>query len=382
MKSTSMVLALAAGSTIAVGAMAAEPQLATGLAKVGSVGHMYINMRTGERIVTTGQVDRALSNTVWNNMDNTNNGNFFWGMDNATNAFPDGTPGPRVGSEALDWGDIGRHLTAPATASVVDCYRVSYATGVIGGGVSITDPVVGFSIINAWYDDESGFSDTTFTVAQAIQILDIPGGDPLLPPGNFAGWILTVDLAGTSLVFTLDGADEDLGGTHDFGFSYGFEQNQVQALGTTGPFLILPGETGPEGLGFPTGGALTSTSYGVEDVFDWFRAGPANGGPLHDNLTMQGSFFFGGWIPGIPVTDPLFTPYASWGMELFSPGGAPVCPADCNGDGVVDVLDFFAFVGAFAGGVATTPCPDNNGDGVVDVLDFFAFVGQFAAGCP
>ncbi len=57
----------------------------------------------------------------------------------------------------------------------------------------------------------------------------------------------------------------------------------------------------------------------------------------------------------------------------------PNCPADINGDGAVDVLDFFAFVTAFAAG---DPVADINGDGAIDVLDFFAFVAAFAAGCP
>ncbi len=375
-----MVLALAAGSTFAVWAVADEPQLLNErLEKVSTVRHMYINMRTGERIITTGENAARISSTsVWENMDITTNGHYFWGMDNATNSFPDGTPGPRIGSEALNWGDIGRHLPAGQTATVVDCYRVTYGTGVIGSGTA-TDPVVGFSIINAWYNDESGYHDTTFNLAQAIKVPDIPGADPAAPPGTFAGWILTVDLAGTSLVFTLDGADEDLGGTHDFGWSYAFEQNQIEPLGTTGPFLVVPAEDGPEGLGWPLCGI--GSSYGLEDIFDWFRRGPANGGPFHNNASFQGSFFLSQFYC-IPATDPLFAPYLSFGMDLFSPPGSPVCPADCTGDGALDVLDFFAFVVAFNTGVPDTPCPDNDGNGVLDVLDFFAFVGQFAAGCP
>ncbi len=54
------------------------------------------------------------------------------------------------------------------------------------------------------------------------------------------------------------------------------------------------------------------------------------------------------------------------------------CPVDFNGDGIVDVLDFFAFVVAFN---IQDPQADLNGDTVVDVLDFFLFVGLFSAGC-
>ncbi len=55
------------------------------------------------------------------------------------------------------------------------------------------------------------------------------------------------------------------------------------------------------------------------------------------------------------------------------------CLADMNHDGVVDVLDFFAFIQAFG---TNAPRADINGDGLIDVLDFFAFIVVFAAGCP
>ncbi len=56
-----------------------------------------------------------------------------------------------------------------------------------------------------------------------------------------------------------------------------------------------------------------------------------------------------------------------------------ICLVDFTGDGIVDVLDFFAFVSLFA---ASDPAADLTGDGIVDVLDFFEFVRLFVAGCP
>ncbi len=58
---------------------------------------------------------------------------------------------------------------------------------------------------------------------------------------------------------------------------------------------------------------------------------------------------------------------------------AAPCLADLTGDGQVDVLDFFVFVGFFG---TDDPRADINADGSVDVLDFFAFIIAFAAGCP
>ncbi len=58
---------------------------------------------------------------------------------------------------------------------------------------------------------------------------------------------------------------------------------------------------------------------------------------------------------------------------------APNCPVDLNGDGSVDVLDFFAFIVFFNAGDLQA---DLNNDGSIDVLDFFAFITLFDAGCP
>jgi hypothetical protein len=54
------------------------------------------------------------------------------------------------------------------------------------------------------------------------------------------------------------------------------------------------------------------------------------------------------------------------------------CPADFNGDTVVNSLDFIAFLNAF---VATDPAADYNNDGIVNSLDFIAFLNDFVAGC-
>lgn len=54
------------------------------------------------------------------------------------------------------------------------------------------------------------------------------------------------------------------------------------------------------------------------------------------------------------------------------------CPADFNGDGNVDTLDFLAFLNAFNSG---DPRADFNEDGSVNTLDFLAYLNAFAAGC-
>ncbi|MCC5787686.1 MAG: dockerin type I repeat-containing protein [Phycisphaerales bacterium] len=64
--------------------------------------------------------------------------------------------------------------------------------------------------------------------------------------------------------------------------------------------------------------------------------------------------------------------------ELHYTTGAPTCPADLNGDGVVDADDFFLFLQLFADGDTRA---DINGDGVIDADDFFEYLALFAAGC-
>ncbi len=58
---------------------------------------------------------------------------------------------------------------------------------------------------------------------------------------------------------------------------------------------------------------------------------------------------------------------------------SPPCPADLNGDGVLDLQDINAFVQAFQNGDLLA---DLTGDGVLDLQDINAFVQAFTAGCP
>ena len=57
---------------------------------------------------------------------------------------------------------------------------------------------------------------------------------------------------------------------------------------------------------------------------------------------------------------------------------SPACPADTNGDGILDNGDINAFVQLFLAG---DPAADFNGDGFLDNGDINAFVVAFLAGC-
>jgi agmatine/peptidylarginine deiminase len=62
----------------------------------------------------------------------------------------------------------------------------------------------------------------------------------------------------------------------------------------------------------------------------------------------------------------------------FTINGAPACPEDLNGDGVVDTADLGQLIGAF--GTADGDS-DINGDGIVDTADLGALIGAFGTVC-
>lgn len=55
-----------------------------------------------------------------------------------------------------------------------------------------------------------------------------------------------------------------------------------------------------------------------------------------------------------------------------------LCPADCDGSGAVDLIDFLCFQNRFLAGDRAADC---TGDGVLDVFDFLCFLAAFDAGC-
>jgi hypothetical protein len=76
---------------------------------------------------------------------------------------------------------------------------------------------------------------------------------------------------------------------------------------------------------------------------------------------------------GLPLP-PRFTILDTLQRDLCRPG----CPADFNGDAVVDFFDYLDFVAAWSIG---DPAGDFNGDSSVDFFDYLDFVAAFDAGC-
>ena len=66
-------------------------------------------------------------------------------------------------------------------------------------------------------------------------------------------------------------------------------------------------------------------------------------------------------------------------MGAFEFTVAPECPADLDGNGLLDLTDITTFVGAFTG---NDPLVDFDGNGLFDLADITFFVSAFTAGCP
>jgi len=60
--------------------------------------------------------------------------------------------------------------------------------------------------------------------------------------------------------------------------------------------------------------------------------------------------------------------------------GEPVsqCPADCDANGQLNILDFVCFKGLYD---VSSACADVNGDGALNIYDFITFQTEFQAGC-
>jgi hypothetical protein len=64
---------------------------------------------------------------------------------------------------------------------------------------------------------------------------------------------------------------------------------------------------------------------------------------------------------------------------VVEPMGQPVCEADCDGNGLLNVLDFVCFQGEWQ---SQTEAGDCDGNGMYNILDFVCFQGAFVKGCP
>jgi hypothetical protein len=391
-KST-LVLALAAGAVTPAFA-GNEPVLSNGAGDVlpiAGVKHVYINLATGERVVSDFIV-RASPNAVW---DNTQSDTFFHGLDNPNRSTADALSRPAFGAEIVNWGDLRPAGRANAGNTRIDGYEVAYATGVGGPGGDVNgDGIIGYGLVSSFYENDFGFNGAGSSGVRgiiAIEIADI-AGNWFTGTTGFGGWIYTIDLEGTTLAFNLaDSAngDVDVNGDGFPNFSYGYQMVQDQTTtpkAVTGPFLVRPAGV-PGGLPVTAPGAAT----GDENAVDWYKAARTA-----TNIAATGLFNTDA------ANNATAQPYAATHISLFSP--CALRGADYDGSGFVDSDDFVLFNKDFeegctgngsAGlidpnylcGTFTDPTntvagnADFDATGFVDSDDFAAFVRAFEAGC-
>jgi len=320
-------------------------------------GHLYVNMKTGERTATA-YADR-MGPEIWANDDTVTAGQFFMGVDRPTRPTTDARP--RFGASINTIGDIAGPV---GVGTFIDGLGVSHSVSGIKSTDTAAHACAGLDLVVFFYDnDNASFStpDTRASFVSGFRITDVPGEE-----GTGNSWDLTIDLAGGN-EFALGDQDLDGDGMLDFGWGMAFIQGQSltdginSAKGIAGPTLALPGDIA----------GSSSTSRGVPNRVHWYSAltFDASGTPQdrsHQNyLTSTGS-----------ATYSAGTPYNAPYLVLF--GGSCVCPADFNGDGFLDFTDFDDFVAAFESGDAAS---DFNGDGFLDFTDFDEFVAAFEAGC-
>lgn len=404
------------------------------------MGHIYVNVATGEKIATTIAAGPrgALPPEVWmsdndvpcavlnDNSTNTYTTNFVAGHDDPFYVYPgtgtDFTP-LNTNSTYLNWGDV-------AADTVVDTIQVSTFANhpdVDGDGDLLADGVEGLACTWSFFEGDNGVNScTTREAIAAVTLVGIPGR---LGATGIEGYIYTLDLAGTdpadSISFEIGDTDGDLQGAavHNplgnadnvldidldglVDFSYGIRYTQ-------------PGVEDFDGDGIPDGNPnnreetyselaaprltiqptppttfeVDPISAGNEDIFDIVVGPVVPEGNVH-----FGTFFYGGFscdannngiFEGNNAAQGIqdYRPYASFFMAMFAGDTPPPpCRADlfpvAQGDGVLNFFDLSTFLGYFN---TQNPIADffpvAAGDGLFNFFDLSTYIAEFNAGCP
>lgn len=379
-----MMVAVAAGA--ACSAFASEPKQVVEAQNFRDAGHVYVNMRTGERVFTPAGQSSGTSRFgtgIFVNEDSTSNGNYFFGIDNPTRT---GTI-PALGTEGETGGDIPFN-------SQIDGLVMGYATNA-GLEIAPVSSLPGFTAIMWFYDNSNANNSTTAVPAAGLALSSAPGA---YFSAGFTGWTFTFDFGTGAYAWEMgdnDGSaagwpnqinganqgvdfdDTDGNPKADFSWGYTFIQGQAESIGTTGPSLVLPASADIlEDDDFPTGAG--GNADGADDGFDWW-ATPTDPNTAALHTARIGGFWFGGWPSG---------PYAQFKVGLYGEvaGGGPDCSsADYNGDTIVDIQDFLDFFGDYGPcEFQSMPCPDAifdpdqyADDDFIDIQDFLGFFDIF-----
>jgi hypothetical protein len=137
----------------------------------------------------------------------------------------------------------------------------------------------------------------------------------------------------------------------------------------------------PNATGFHLAGSTRSFTFGAEDGY-FVRT--------DNNLDSGCNQLLQSITPLALVQDRINVQFQRQGLQFvqWTPSNTLIttgqnilcrqCPADFNGDGVIDFFDYLDFVAAFSSGFMSA---DFNGDTVVDFFDYLDFVAAFSSGC-
>lgn len=439
-QSLSCVLILAGAA--AGSASAQDPaELVPSIGMVGSSGHIYYNLVTGEQIVSldrtnqTAPADAGSSEPIWSTygqipdcvQDAGVSTTFFFAFND-----PNGTTAVSQAVEILQVGDIAKD-------TVVDCLTINWVTAIPdtwANGMDSSSGISGVEELAArWrvWDADDGRTANNSTRLPLIDFLffNLPGNTPdNAAAGVLTGWTADVDLvafggSSTDLSFEIgdsdgdcqtaafcnndvdtngdgigDGVsvsnadrdfdglpDSDLDGDGLFDWSWSIRTylpgtgNDFDSDSDTGVLPASDQDTIGIQLGWPTG--LDVTTAGGFD-FDPSVPAAATGADgrflISDGSEFTGSYFFGSFEcpePGVP-----YTPPSVFAFQLLASNASGTCNGDFNGDGQVDFFDISIYIPCFvSGGIGCDFDPDLNGDGNVDFFDVSILIQWYNFGC-
>lgn len=405
--------------------------------QVQNRAHIYMNLATGERIVTslndgqTRPADTGTSVPLWSSGvqavcsgDGGFTTEFFfsiWSSQSSEYA---------EASALLDHGDI-------ATDTVVDCFQVNWVVAHPDTDTdldSIGDGVEGLAGEWSIWDADNGRAENQSTRLPLITVRfnDLPGN--VASPGFLSGYTLNVDLVGgfpgEDLSFEIGDSDGDCqtgaycnssvdygdgsfgpiaGGDRDqdglpdsdldadglFDWAWSVRFFQPGTIDTDGDGVIdgVPAPTGSDVIGVSFGAPVGSAVDNGDGTWTWdidtsvAAAGTGqedhaaiyepigSGGELIHTTDIGGNFS----CDGVPISQggAGYTPPAMFSFVLYGPACCgSSCAADLNNDGLLNFFDVSLFLQDYnAGG-------DYNGDGSTSFFDVSAFLQDYNAGCP